>query len=132
MEFNVSGAFALGMLISTSCLVATIEKGEKEGKECIVLSWDLQWPHRFERHEIAQGFFNIEDPTSDILLRILQSISPMLLQYYFGGAARVQGKKADVTTDELIQWLDSQSESSVVYVLFGSQILFTEPQRIEG
>ncbi|GLJ07815.1 hypothetical protein SUGI_0074580 [Cryptomeria japonica] len=162
MEFNVSGAFGVSMLISTSRSVVTMEKEEKQGKECVVLSLDLPWPHRFERDEIAQDFFNIEDPTLDIVLKILQSIStgssglifntfeelepayvqhlrnltgkpvwaigPMLPPNYFNGAVCVRGKKADVAVDELVQWLDSQSESSVVYVSFGSQIFFTEQQ----
>ncbi|GLJ07814.1 hypothetical protein SUGI_0074570 [Cryptomeria japonica] len=116
----------------------------------------------FERHEIAQDFFNIEDLTLDIVLRILQSIGkgcsglifntfeelepayvehlrnltgkpvwaigPLLPPNYFSGAAKGRGKKADVEVDELVQWLDPQSDSSVVYVSFGSQIFFTEQQ----
>lgn len=54
------------------------------------------------------------------------SIGPVLAARFAGKAGR--GKMADISEDELVQWLDSQRPRSVVYVSFGSQTFLSEQQ----
>ncbi|GLJ07890.1 hypothetical protein SUGI_0076200 [Cryptomeria japonica] len=59
------------------------------------------------------------------------AVGPLLLTSYFGGACNkvsTRGKMADIAADELVQWLDSQSAGSVVYVSFGSVVKLCKEQ----
>ncbi|GLJ07768.1 hypothetical protein SUGI_0073800 [Cryptomeria japonica] len=58
------------------------------------------------------------------------AIGPLLPPGYFSGATKgsSRGKMADVGEDELVQWLDSQSPRSTVYVSFGSETFLSEQQ----
>jgi hypothetical protein len=56
------------------------------------------------------------------------SIGPVLPPSFAGKAGR--GKMADISDDELVQWLDSQRPRSVVYVSFGSQAFLSERQTV--
>lgn len=156
VEFNVSGAFSVSMLISTARSIG--QNGlEKDGEEAVVLSLDLPHTQRFQSHEIAQDFFRADDPNLRVVLGILQSIgkgnSGLMLNTFeeleddyvrhlrsltgkpvwavgpmLPASSSGRGKRADVAADEVVLWLDSKRESSVVYVAFGSEIFFTEQQ----
>nr|ABK24936.1 unknown [Picea sitchensis] len=56
------------------------------------------------------------------------SIGPVLPPNFAGKAGR--GKMADISEDELVQWLDSQGPRSVLYVSFGSQTFLSERQTV--
>ncbi|GLJ07746.1 hypothetical protein SUGI_0073530 [Cryptomeria japonica] len=58
------------------------------------------------------------------------SIGPLLPANVFSGAVKTsaRGKMTDISEKELLEWLDSQSPSSVVYISFGSQVFLSEEQ----
>jgi hypothetical protein len=56
------------------------------------------------------------------------SIGPVLPPSFAGKGGR--GKMADISEDDLVQWLDSQRPRSVVYVSFGSQAFLSEQQNV--
>ncbi|GLJ07876.1 hypothetical protein SUGI_0076050, partial [Cryptomeria japonica] len=61
----------------------------------------------------------------------LWAIGPLLPMTYFGGAGNkvsTRGKMADIATDELAQWLNSQRAGSLVYVSFGSVVKLSKEQ----
>ncbi|XP_057847176.2 anthocyanidin 3-O-glucosyltransferase 4 [Cryptomeria japonica] len=45
-----------------------------------------------------------------------------------GCIANTRGKKSDISEHKLVQWLDSKSPCSVIYVSFGSQAFLTQEQ----
>ncbi|XP_057817677.2 scopoletin glucosyltransferase [Cryptomeria japonica] len=58
------------------------------------------------------------------------SIGPVFPPNAFDGSVKVsaRGKMADISEEELLKWLDSQSPSSVVYISFGSQAYLSQDQ----
>ncbi|GLJ07745.1 hypothetical protein SUGI_0073520 [Cryptomeria japonica] len=66
----------------------------------------------------------------DLTGKKVWSIGPVLPPKFFSGEVRAtpRGKMADISEDEVLQWLDSQSPSSVVYISFGSQTFLSEEQ----
>ncbi|KAH9312504.1 hypothetical protein KI387_027539 [Taxus chinensis] len=58
------------------------------------------------------------------------SIGPVLPPACFGGGVKssARGKMADVSVEQLLQWLDSQSSCSVLYISFGSHTFLTKEQ----
>ncbi|GLJ07765.1 hypothetical protein SUGI_0073770 [Cryptomeria japonica] len=57
--------------------------------------------------------------------RPLWSVGPVLPSE---GSSHTRGKMADISEEKLLQWLDSQSPSSVLYVSFGSQAFLSQEQ----
>ncbi|GLJ07770.1 hypothetical protein SUGI_0073840 [Cryptomeria japonica] len=55
----------------------------------------------------------------------LWSVGPVVP---LGGIANTRGKKSDISEQKLVQWLDSKSPCSVIYVSFGSQAFLSQEQ----
>ncbi|XP_057847168.2 probable UDP-glucosyl transferase 73B6 [Cryptomeria japonica] len=55
----------------------------------------------------------------------LWSVGPVVP---LGCIANTRGKTADISEHKLVQWLDSKSPSSVIYVSFGSQAFLSQEQ----
>ncbi|GLJ07738.1 hypothetical protein SUGI_0073380 [Cryptomeria japonica] len=127
----------------------------EEGGESIVLSLDLPAPLKFHKHEIDPNLFDpimlqflgrlqslnescgmLINTFEQLELEYLQhlrkqigkvwSVGPALPPSSSGRAS--WGKMADIGEEQLLQWLESQNPSLVVYISFGSQTFLSEEQ----
>ncbi|XP_057844463.2 scopoletin glucosyltransferase-like [Cryptomeria japonica] len=83
---------------------------------------------------LANTFEELEDDylqhLRNLTGKMVWSIGPVLPPNCFGGPVKVssRGKMADISEEDLVQFLDSQSSCSVVYISFGSQTFLSKEQ----